>query len=176
MPPIARASRPAAKRPERPRSRPALAIALRVDGGEWPSQPVLRRIARAALDAAVALTPFDFAPQAEVSLVFTDDTAVRRLNARYGGKDSPTNVLSFPGDAGEAPLGPMLGDIVFAAETVRREAAAAGLTVRDHLSHLLVHGFLHLVGYDHEDDGEAALMEGLETAILARLGIADPYA
>ena len=70
----------------------------------------------------------------------------------------------------------MLGDIVLAAETIRREADAEGLKLADHLTHLLIHGFLHLLGYDHEADAEAAVMEGLETAILARLGIADPYA
>jgi probable rRNA maturation factor len=86
-------------------------------------------------------------------------------------------VLSFPSaPVGKGVLPPMIGDIVLAAETVAAEAAAAGLTIDAHIAHLLVHGFLHLVGYDHELDAEAAVMEGLETAILAGLGIADPYA
>ena len=108
--------------------------------------------------------------------MFTDDRELRHLNARYRDKDSATNVLSFPAPAMvEGELGPMLGDIVLAAETVAREAAADGLTFTAHLTHLLVHGFLHLAGYDHDDDGDAAAMEALETAILARLGFADPY-
>ena len=102
---------------------------------------------------------------------------MRRLNRDYRGKDKPTNVLSFPRRrllAGR--LGPLLGDIVLAAETVAREAEDEGLALDDHLTHLIVHGFLHLLGYDHEDEAEAAVMEGLETAILGGLGIADPYA
>ncbi len=127
--------------------------------------------------AAVAGAELKLAPDAEVSLVFSDDAHIRGLNARYRHKDSPTNVLSFPAvPAAKGKLGPMLGDIVLAAETVAREAAEQGLALDAHLAHLLVHGFLHLAGYDHEDDGEATVMEGLETAILARLGIADPYA
>ena len=119
----------------------------------------------------------EIAEGAEVSLVFTDDARVRRLNKQYRGKDRPTNVLSFPA-ARVAPgrLGPPLGDIVLARETIAAESEDQGLTFADHLTHLIVHGFLHLLGYDHETDGEAAVMERLETAILARLAIADPYA
>jgi probable rRNA maturation factor len=110
-------------------------------------------------------------------VVFTDDARVRVLNARYRGKDSSTNVLSFPAPAAiKGRLGPMLGDVVLAAETVAREAVEQGLALDAHLTHLLVHGFLHLAGYDHEDEAEATVMETLETAILGRLGIADPYA
>jgi probable rRNA maturation factor len=109
--------------------------------------------------------------------VFTDDASVRVLNRQYRGQDRATNVLSFPA----APLhpgrlGPLLGDIVMARETIAAESAAAGLDFADHLTHLMIHGFLHLVGHDHESDDEAAIMERLETAILGRLGIADPYA
>ncbi len=114
---------------------------------------------------------------AEVSLVFTDDARIRVLNRQYRGKDQPTNVLSFPA-APLAPgkLGPPLGDIVMALETIAAESGAQRLDFADHVTHLIVHGFLHLIGYDHETDGEAAVMEWLETAILASLGIADPYA
>ncbi len=117
------------------------------------------------------------ADDAEVSLVFTDDSSVRMLNRQYRGKDRPTNVLSFPA----APLvpgrlGPPLGDIVLARETIASESEAQGLDFANHLTHLIIHGFLHLLGYDHETDEEAAIMERLETAILGRLGIADPYA
>jgi probable rRNA maturation factor len=119
----------------------------------------------------------DIASGAEVSVVFTDDANVRALNGRYRGKNFPTNVLSFPlPPAGKHRLGPMLGDVVLGAETVAKEAETAGLSREAHLTHLLIHGFLHLLGYDHEDDTDAKVMESLETAILGRLGIADPYA
>lgn len=156
---------------------PPLDIAVAVEAGDWPAANALHRLASDAVAAALNLTALDIAAEAEVSLLFTDDAHVRLLNARYRGKDSATNVLSFPAPPlVQGALGPMLGDIVFGQETVAREATAEGLTVEAHLTHLLVHGFLHLVGYDHETDAEAAVMEGLETAILAGLGIADPYA
>jgi probable rRNA maturation factor len=111
----------------------------------------------------------------EVSVLFADDAVVRDLNARFRGKDKSTNVLSFPAvSAGHAPLA--LGDIVLAFETVEREAEADGKPFRDHAAHLLVHGLLHLLGYDHEADDEAEDMERRETEILAALGIPDPYA
>lgn len=107
-----------------------------------------------------------------VSVLFGDDAAVQALNKSWRGKDKPTNVLSFPAPDGFGAL----GDIALALETVRREAGAQNKTVRDHTAHLIAHGFLHLLGYDHEDDGEAEVMETRERAILADLGIADPYA
>ena len=148
-----------------------------MEAGGWPPASDLRRITRNAVDAAVDEAALAIVPGAEVSVVFTNDAHVRGLNKRYRGKNAATNVLSFPAPAlVEGVLGPILGDIVLASETVVNEARAEGLTLADHLTHLLVHGFLHLVGYDHEADAEAVVMEGLETAILARLGIADPYA
>ncbi|HZW46105.1 MAG TPA: rRNA maturation RNase YbeY, partial [Microvirga sp.] len=93
------------------------------------------------------------------------------LNRDYRGVDKPTNVLSFP-----QASGPLLGDIVLAYETVRDEAALAGKPFRAHMGHLIVHGFLHLLGFDHEAEGEAEEMEALERAALGRIGIADPYA
>lgn len=129
------------------------------------------------MDAAVAAIGPRFAAECELSLVFTDDAHIRRLNRDFRKKDSPTNVLSFPAPAGAGGLmGPILGDVVLARETVVREAAAEGLTVEAHLAHLILHGFLHLLGYDHQDEAEATTMERLETAILGGLGIADPYA
>lgn len=117
----------------------------------------------------------------EVSLVFTDDAEQRTLNRDYRHKDSVTNVLSFPNmpeDDGARPAGLplLLGDVVLARETVLREAAAQGKPVADHTAHLLVHGLLHLLGYDHQESDEAEEMEALETEILASLGLADPYA
>ncbi len=114
----------------------------------------------------------------EACVALSSDAEVARLNATYRGKQAATNVLSFP--AGPAPAGGgdvrLLGDLVLAAETVTREAAELGLPLEHHLQHLVVHGLLHLLGYDHEMDEEAETMEALEVRILARLGIDDPYA
>jgi probable rRNA maturation factor len=112
-----------------------------------------------------------------LSLVLADDATLRALNRRWRAQDKPTNVLSFAAQGEEtppdAPL--LLGDVVLAFETVAREAAAQGKPLGDHLRHLVVHGVLHLLGHDHERREEAALMEALETRILAGLGVADPY-
>ena len=107
----------------------------------------------------------------------TDDDAIRRLNRQWRGRDAATNVLSFPAtNPGEAATPRLLGDIVIAFETTRDEAAAAGKPFLHHLCHLAVHGFLHLLGYDHESDDEAETMERLEREILTRLDMPDPYA
>ena len=150
-------------------------ILVEADG--WPPASDLQGLVDRALAACRTADLPAVADDAEVSVVFTDDARIRVLNRQYRGKDRPTNVLSFPA-APIAPdrLGPLLGDIVFARETIAAESAAEGLDFADHLTHLTIHGFLHLLGYDHESDGEAAVMERLETAILSRLGIADPYA
>ncbi|MBI1179073.1 MAG: rRNA maturation RNase YbeY [Alphaproteobacteria bacterium] len=113
---------------------------------------------------------------ADVSVLFADDALVRSLNARYRGKDAPTNVLSFPAAPTAAPGAASLGDIVLAFETVERESRAAGTPFAHHAAHLLVHGFLHLLGFDHQADDEAEEMERRETEILALLRIPDPYA
>ncbi len=156
---------------------PPIAVDVTVEAGDWPPAPELARLAERAVAAALAAVDAVIAEPAEVSMVFTDDAHVRVLNRDYRGVDAPTNVLSFPAQA-QVPgrFGPLVGDIVLARETIAGEAAARGLTLPDHLTHLIVHGFLHLFGYDHEVDDDAAVMERLETAILARLGIADPYA
>jgi probable rRNA maturation factor len=113
--------------------------------------------------------------------MLTDDAGIRTLNANWRGIDKPTNVLSFPALQPTGPSLPgdpprMLGDIAIAYETTRREADDEGKAFDHHLSHLAIHGFLHLIGYDHETDEEAGEMESLEREILARLGIPDPYA
>lgn len=134
-----------------------------------------RRAARAVLRAAPAETR---GQDIELGLTFAGDAAVRALNRDWRGRDRATNVLSFPGEtaAESANSGPrLLGDVVLARETVCAEAAHAGLAPADHMAHLIVHGVLHLLGYDHESDAEAEAMERLETRILAGLGIADPY-
>lgn len=147
-----------------------------VQAGDWPAEEELRPLVERAIAAAIAAAAPPLTAAAEISVVFTDDEHIRALNQRYRGKDAATNVLSFPAArANPKILGPLLGDLVLAQETIAREAAAENLVSDDHLIHLIVHGFLHLLGYDHDDDDEAAVMENLETAILARLGIADPY-
>lgn len=148
-----------------------------IEAGDWPDEARLSALVDRALAATVARLSPPLADGAEVSLVFTDDAHMRDLNRRHRGKDSSTNVLSFPQPRAEkGGFGPVLGDVVLAAETVYREAVDSGLAPEAHLTHLIVHGFLHLLGYDHETDGDADVMEGHETAILAGLGIADPYA
>jgi probable rRNA maturation factor len=137
----------------------------------------LQALVDTAIAAALANGLPPITAEAEVSLVFTTDAGIRILNAQYRQQDRPTNVLSFPAaQLVHGRFGPLLGDIVLARETIQREAAEQGVTVADHLTHLIVHGFLHLLGYDHEIESEALAMERLEIAILARLGIADPYA
>jgi len=122
--------------------------------------------------------PRGFAP--EVSVTLTDDDAIKTLNRDHRGKDKPTNVLSFPNweslddipkGIGQAPL----GDIIVAFETVKREALDQGKPLKNHFSHMIVHGFLHLLGYDHIDDKMAKDMESLEAKILKKFGISNPY-
>lgn len=134
-------------------------------------------LVRSAVTAAWRAGGGDASAAVEVSVVLADDATVRALNHEHRGNDKPTNVLSFPiGGAGGPDAAPtMLGDVVLACETVTAEAAAQGKSVADHLRHLVVHGVLHLAGYDHEDDAEAEKMERLETRILADLGVGDPY-
>jgi probable rRNA maturation factor len=124
---------------------------------------VVERAALAALGAVAG----------DVVILLTDDEAVRDLNARFRDKDRPTNVLSFPAPENAAPH---LGDIVLAYGVCATEAEAQAKTLADHLSHLVVHGVLHLLGRDHEDEAEAEEMEAEEREILAELGVADPYA
>ena len=160
-----------------------LDIQSSVEEGAWPSEERLLHMSGRVLGAAARFLretekqPFPKTGAPEISLVFTDDESIRAINAEWRGQDKPTNVLSFPAfpvTPGTMP-GPMLGDIIFAEETLTREAADLGKSFDDHLTHLMVHGFLHLFGYDHMDDGEAEKMEGLETRILAGLGLSDPY-
>jgi probable rRNA maturation factor len=132
--------------------------------------------ARRALTAAAAALGGDFSNHA-LALLLTDDAAVRRLNAQWRDIDKPTNVLSFPAAAGAAAQDGTrsLGDIAIAYETTAREARDETKPFADHLAHLCVHGFLHLMGYDHESETQAQTMENLERVILARLGVPDPY-
>jgi probable rRNA maturation factor len=146
----------------------------------WQSEPDAEAAVQRAIAAASAAAGADVG-NAEIAVMLTDDATIRMLNKDFRGKDTPTNVLSFPApemdvadDEDAAPRA--LGDIAIAYETLRREADEEAKPFLHHLSHLAVHGFLHLVGYDHETDDEAEEMEALEVAILAQLGIPDPYA
>lgn len=155
-----------------------LDIDIALEAGDWADEAALLALARTAADATLA--ELDLVPEqpTELSLLFTDDAHIQALNREWRGKDKATNVLSFPAfDIGpDDALPPMLGDIVLARETCVREAAEKGVSVADHATHLIVHGTLHLVGYDHVDDHGAEAMEALEVKALASLGIANPYA
>ena len=155
-----------------------LALSLAVETGGWPAEAELELAAGRVLAAAIEELELDVPEGCELGLTFTDDAHIRALNAEWRGKDKPTNVLSFPAFSlrpGEN-LPPMLGDVVLAFETIEREAREEEKPFADHLAHLILHGFLHLVGYDHESDGEAEIMEAAERRILASLAIPDPYA
>lgn len=137
--------------------------------------PEADELLRAAADAAWKASGAE--GTAELSILLTDDARIRLLNRDYRGKDKPTNVLSFPaGDEDVVGRPRLLGDVALALETIEREAAAQSKSLADHVSHLTVHGVLHLLGYDHETESQANAMEALETEILRGLGIADPYA
>ena len=141
----------------------------------WRRLPRARMIARETI--AAAAESGGPSEGGDVSLCLADDAALRALNLRWRGIDKPTNVLSFPA-ASPRPLSnaTALGDIALAYETLAREAEDLGVPLADHYRHLLAHGFLHLIGYDHRTNAEAERMEALETRILARLGAGDPYA
>ena len=143
----------------------------------WRTVPGVKKLARRSIDASLAASDVQVLDGAEVSVQLTDDAQIRVLNAQWRGIDTPTNVLSFPAVATSGiAAAPLLGDIVLAFETTKREAAEEGKAFEDHFVHLVAHGFLHLLGYDHQTASEADRMEALETRILAKLGIADPYA
>ena len=162
-----------------------LEIAIEADE-EWDSSGSWERLVRDAAEAAIAESAFPQLAAAqrpvELSVRLTGDEQVRALNAEWRGKDRPTNVLSFPladhADLSNTNIaGPelLLGDIVLARGVCAAEAADKGVPVEDHATHLVVHGTLHLLGYDHREDDEAGDMEAREVRALARLGIADPY-
>ncbi len=149
-------------------------VEVSLDEGEWPdgeeAADWCSRAACAALSGAGRTGP------AEISVLLGSDAGIRELNRRFRGHDRPTNVLAFPAGDGPWPGGPPpLGEIALAGGTVRREASAQRKTLHDHLSHLVVHGTLHLLGFDHRTEEDAARMEQLEARCLETLSIADPY-
>lgn len=158
--------------------KPHISLDIEVEAGNWPPIEQLEAICRRACDAAQAETRRAVSQSgSDLSILFTDDRRIRALNAEWRGKDKATNVLSFPAfpSSRTGPIPPLLGNIVLAAETVRREAEEEAKPFENHLTHLVVHGFLHLIGYDHETDEQAEEMEALERRALARLAIPDPY-
>jgi probable rRNA maturation factor len=150
-----------------------LHVAFAVDAEGWPEG--LEPIAVRAVTEALRQSGATVGGVAEVSIVLTDDAAQQQLNRQWRGIDKPTNVLSFPQLEPFTPLVGLVGDIVLARETLVREAAELDKPFDHHFTHLVVHGFLHLIGYDHVEESDALQMEGLETQILASLGIPDPY-
>jgi probable rRNA maturation factor len=170
----------------------AVEIEVSVMAPSWRRlEPAAATLARTAAQAAlrsrsaraVLRRAFPAGGPVELAIVLTDDRTVRQLNRRYRGLDKPTNVLSFAAQDLAEPIAvalpagaaAVLGDVVLAGQTVSREAAEQGKSLGDHLAHLVVHGTLHLLGYDHQDAAEARRMEGIEARVLAGLGIADPY-
>jgi len=143
----------------------------------WGRHEGFEALASEVIAKAVAATKIKLKLKAEVSLLLCDDARIREINRDWRGLDKPTNVLSFPA-APPAMLAksPAVGDIAIAYESVAREAEEEAKSFRDHYMHMVLHGFLHLIGYDHETDEEADEMEALETRILRELGVADPYA
>ena len=149
----------------------------------WPASSDWNILAERTAEAAAHIAPELAHPRLTASVLFTSDEDIHALNAEWRGKDKPTNVLSFPmlerSDLTDlAPNGPpeLLGDIALAYETCAREADEKGIPIEHHAAHLIIHGLLHLAGYDHETgDDDAVAMEALETKALAVMGLADPY-
>lgn len=153
-----------------PPNHPMLEVTFDVvrESERWPDKSVLGEYALRVASVLRDLT------SGQITFVFIDDAAMQLLNKEWRGKDTPTNVLSFPdGDDHEGTI--HLGDVIVAYETLTREADEAGIAFEDHLIHLLLHGSLHLLGYDHDNETEAKAMEHLEIRLLANLGIKDPY-
>lgn len=143
----------------------------------WDSLPDAEAIAERALNVASEMADVKLMDGAELALLLSDDAHVKSVNQEWRKIDKPTNVLSFPSvEANKLARVPFIGDIIIAYETVKREAEHDGKDFADHFTHLVVHGFLHLVGFDHQTDDDAKVMEALETRILAELEIPDPYA
>jgi probable rRNA maturation factor len=142
----------------------------------WRVLPEFEGLTRRAIEVSLEASGVQILNGAEVSVQMAEDAQIRALNAQWRGVDKPTNVLSFPmSNPAKIAEAPMLGDIVVAFETAEREANEEGKTLADHTTHLVAHGFLHLLGFDHQIATEAERMEALEIRILAKLGIADPY-
>jgi probable rRNA maturation factor len=154
-------------------ARGKLKIDVLIDSGHWKSARGIRTLVRRAVAQAAGTQSTS---EAELAIVLTDDSAIRQLNRLWRDVDAPTNVLSFPAATRHSEDEPAhLGDIVLAYQTIAREARAEGKPFAHHVAHLAIHGYLHLVGFDHEHDEDAEAMERAERKILRRLSIPDPY-
>jgi probable rRNA maturation factor len=149
-------------------------LAIAIEDHQWKNIRGLKSLSEKAVDAALPVA----ARKKNVTILFADDATLKTLNRNWRGKNKPTNVLSFPAAQDlKLPRGEIrpLGDIALAYETVMRETLVSGKSLKAHTTHLIVHGVLHLLGYDHTNDADAAKMEAKEIRILKKLGIADPY-
>ncbi|MCL6229959.1 rRNA maturation RNase YbeY [Bartonella bilalgolemii] len=153
-----------------------IAIDITIESAKWNDEEMLYNITDKALVTTLQHLSLNEVTS-ELSLLFTDDTRIAQINAQWRHHNKPTNVLSFPAFPLKAGQNPrlMLGDIVIAQETVMREAEEERKSFQDHLTHIIIHGILHLLGYDHETNNEANQMEKLEKEILQKLSIKDPY-
>ncbi len=161
-----------------PKPTPPVEIAQRAIAGAWTDLEDFDGICHQAIGAVVGILPadqFSVSGQLEVCVYFADNSVSQDLNLSHRGKNSPTNVLSFPQPKPVVPAAWSLGDIVLAGETVALEAKKAKTSLSAHTIHLIMHGFLHLLGYDHQSEDDAAQMEALEIAAMAELGLANPY-
>lgn len=148
----------------------AVTVDVRIADAAWETTEDLPGLAQRAV--AIAAGFLDIPIDGEVAILLTDDGEMQRLNRDWRGKDKPTDVLSFPAD-GHDPR--TLGDLALGHGVCARDAAALAIAFESHVSHLIIHGFFHLFGHDHEEDEDARIMESLEVAALARLGLHDPY-
>ena len=151
----------------------SVTIEIATESAAWQKLPGAEAAVRRAVTAALGDARVE---EGEIGIVLADDARIRALNRSFRGSDQATNVLAFPAPKSSGAGPRPIGDIVLAYETMAREAEAEGKAAEHHLMHLAVHGTLHLVGFDHGNDADAAAMEARERAILARLGVADPYA
>jgi probable rRNA maturation factor len=149
-------------------------VEIVVEARVWEHVPDLEALTTRTIEACCAATEAEFAEGCEACVTYVDDAAIQKLNADWRKIDRPTNVLSFP-TPGPTEAKLLLGDIVIAYETVAREAEEQERRFADYLVHMIVHGFLHLIGYDHETAEEAEAMEAIERRVAASLGLADPY-
>lgn len=155
----------------------SIQIETTIAKGAWPDADIIENWIANAINCACECMKFSDI-STELSVLLTDDAEIKSLNAKWRGHDKTTNVLSFPAlniEIGHSP-GPILGDIVMGYETAKKESEIEEKPFEHHFTHLIIHGFLHLVGYDHENNIDAEKMENLETVILAAMGIKDPYA
>jgi probable rRNA maturation factor len=157
--------------PDRRRQKPV--IDIQMQSPLWKREAAAEKTVRGAIETAASMLS---TPGGEVSILLTDDSGIRLLNRDWRGIDKATNVLSFPAAKTRAKAAPVtLGDIVIAFETLKRECADENRAFLHHLAHLAVHGYLHLIGYDHDTDAQAGKMEGLESRIMSAMKMPDPY-